>query len=111
MILIALATVFSARSIYVLAAAIVLHVRHCVSSFRSGEILKLTKWERRRNNEWESGTGGYGKLLIQKSSKAKRFYLLTSPFLGNGVVLSDHSSLKEAKDAGEAFAKKLQSKN
>jgi hypothetical protein len=69
---------------------------------------KLTKWESDGRNQWKSGTGGYGMLAIQKSNKSKRFYLMTKPFLGNGLVLSDHATLQEAKDAGEAFAKRLQ---
>lgn len=77
-------------------------------SHKTGRI----SWRKRGVREWEGDTGGYGRLLIQAAKVNEpnsnfRFYLMTAPFMGDPTVMSNHTSLDNAKQAAEEYVGRL----
>lgn len=75
---------------------------------KSGRI----SWTKRGAREWEGDTGGYGRLLIQGAKVNEpntnfRYYLMAASYFGDPTVMSNHTSLDNAKRAAEEYIGRL----
>lgn len=70
----------------------------------------ITKWEPYGRGVWKSGTGGWGEIKITRGrvNKKSTYHLMTSPWTGEGIVMSTHTTLAAAKKAGEAYVRSIQ---